>query len=313
MTGVVHNERGMVLLLVLLIVALLTALVIDFSASTLVDLRLAETHRDSTQAYYLAKGGINVGRMLLQEDRNNFDARSEMWGQGLDEYPVDDNAAITIKIDDLDGRIACNRLMMTNNNIDVELKQRLQRLFQRVLEISADEALELVNNLRDWLDPDDDGDAESNYYLRLEPPYRAKNGALDTFNELVMVKGFDAQRVARLEPHLSAFGGPGTNINTASAEVIQALAEEIDQAAAEAIIDYRTSTPIKAIKELEGVAGLNDAYPALSTKATALTAPLIVKSEHYRIRTAAYVNEGTRRLEALVTKTGNQLHYLKIL
>lgn len=54
---VLNNERGMALLLVLAITALLAALLSQLSFSTLVDLRLTETYRDTTRAYYLAKGG----------------------------------------------------------------------------------------------------------------------------------------------------------------------------------------------------------------------------------------------------------------
>src|SRR5512139_590481 len=77
-----RHERGMALLLVLLVVALLTTLLVEFAFSTLVDLRLTETFRDSTQAYYLAKGGVAAGSMLLKEDRNRYDSLDEMWSQG---------------------------------------------------------------------------------------------------------------------------------------------------------------------------------------------------------------------------------------
>ena len=53
----VRNQRGAVLLLVLVVVALLSALLTDWAFSTLVDLRLTETFRDSNRAYYLARGG----------------------------------------------------------------------------------------------------------------------------------------------------------------------------------------------------------------------------------------------------------------
>ena len=57
-----RKDRGMALLLVLLVVVMLTTLLTEFAFSTLVDLRLTETFRDNIRAYYLAKGGINAGR-----------------------------------------------------------------------------------------------------------------------------------------------------------------------------------------------------------------------------------------------------------
>ena len=67
-----RDQNGMALLLVLVIVALLSALVIEFSFSTLVDLRATETFRDRTKAYYLARGGIEAARTILQEDKNDL-------------------------------------------------------------------------------------------------------------------------------------------------------------------------------------------------------------------------------------------------
>ena len=60
-----RGEQGMALLLVLVVVALLTSLLTELAYSTLVDMRLTETFRDKTKAYYLAKGGIKAGRMIL--------------------------------------------------------------------------------------------------------------------------------------------------------------------------------------------------------------------------------------------------------
>ena len=45
-----RRQRGMALLLVLVVVALLTSLLTDLAYSTLVDMRLTETFRDSTRA-----------------------------------------------------------------------------------------------------------------------------------------------------------------------------------------------------------------------------------------------------------------------
>jgi general secretion pathway protein K len=53
------------LILVLTTVAILTAVGVDFSYSSRVSLKLAENMRDETRAYYLARSGINLSRLLL--------------------------------------------------------------------------------------------------------------------------------------------------------------------------------------------------------------------------------------------------------
>ena len=80
--SLLKNERGMVLLLVLLVVALLTAVLTELSFSTLVDMRLAETFRDTTRSTYLARGGLDVGQMILKDDDNAYEVEMKNYPNG---------------------------------------------------------------------------------------------------------------------------------------------------------------------------------------------------------------------------------------
>jgi type II secretory pathway component PulK len=55
----VKNNRGVALLIVLLVTALLIALVFEFAYATRVSLRAAVNFRDSQRAYFLARSGVN--------------------------------------------------------------------------------------------------------------------------------------------------------------------------------------------------------------------------------------------------------------
>ena len=223
-----ENQRGMVLLLVLVVVTLLAALLSEFSFSSLVDLRLAETFRDSTRAYYLANGGVKAGRMLLQEDTNGYDGPDELWSQGVVGYPVGDGT-VSITIEDLGGKVDLNRLVSSLGNIDPVVKDRCLRLFS---ELQLADPAGLVDALIDWLDPGSDEQplgAESTYYLGLPHPYPAKNGPLDSLDELLLVKGFDADILAKLAPHVTVYGSEKINVNSASQEVLLALSDQMEQ------------------------------------------------------------------------------------
>ncbi len=82
------------------------------------------------------------------------------------------------------------------NIIDPAEPAQLQALLSPLLiDLGLENGLELTAALLDWLDEDDDpreGGAESEYYGQLEPPYQAKNGPLDSVEELLLVKGFSA-------------------------------------------------------------------------------------------------------------------------
>jgi hypothetical protein len=81
---------------------------------------------------------------------------------------------------------------------------------------------EIADAILDWLDEDDEPrefGAETDYYSRLQPPYAAKNGPLDTVEELLLVRGvtpellfgLDANRNGMIDPHELAMPGTATN------------------------------------------------------------------------------------------------------
>ena len=65
------NERGVALLIVLLVTALLLALIFEFAYGTRVSLRAAVNSRDSQRAYFLARSGVNFAGALLSDNLKN--------------------------------------------------------------------------------------------------------------------------------------------------------------------------------------------------------------------------------------------------
>lgn len=315
------SNRGMALLVVLAIIAMLTSLLTELAFSTLVDLRLTETFRDTTRAYYLAKGGITAGRMILQEDRNQYDSLEELWSQGVVNYPVHEGS-VTVRIIDQDGKLAINALV-SGNTPNTLMVDRFYRLFVALeLDNLADPA-ELTANLIDWLDSGNnpyaqiltDGvsisvsGAEAAYYQELSPPYPIKNGRLDTLDELALIKGFTPEVLRLVLPHVGLHDLVAVNINTASAAVLRSLDPLLDAKVVETLLKYRQEKPIVGLGQLEGVLPPG-AYSAL--KSLSNLEQLGVQSKRYRIEAEAEINDGRRRLQAEVDKQGNRLLLLKV-
>jgi len=305
----------MVLLLVLAVVALLSALLSEFAFSTLVDMRLTETFRDRTRAYYLAKGGVTVGQMLLKMDLNSYDALApeELWSQGVSSYPVGEGW-ISVDIEDLGGKLDINSLVRPDRvSPDAVSKERFYRFFANLGETDPEG---LTAALIDWIDKDSDPyvdlvsgatGAEDDYYQRQTPPYRSANRPLRSLDELGMVRGFTAELIGRIEPHVAVYGSTKINVNTASAEVLMAFSKEpvINRDAAEQIIERRRSQPFETegeLIELNSISGLENL----------LRTDLTVTGGFYRIRSTAEVNDGVRRIEAFVDKTSGKLLYQKV-
>ncbi|MBE0575271.1 MAG: type II secretion system minor pseudopilin GspK [Desulfuromonadales bacterium] len=316
-----RGNRGMALLLVLVVVALLTSLLTDLAFSTMVDMRLTETFRDSTRAYYLAKGGINAGRMILQEDRNKYDSLDEVWSKGVINYPVGEGN-VTILIEDQDGKLAINGLVQGNSPQAIMIDRFYRFLIAMEIEQQADPA-ELTAALIDWIDTGDDpyteihtddqslpvSGAEDIYYRSLPQDYRCKNGPLETLQELSLVKGFTPEIVKLISPHLAVNETLQVNINTASVEVLMSLDLQVSREAAQEIIDYRQSQPIVNVAQLEEVLA-PEVYIVLKTLAN--LQQLGTTSRTYRIEASALVNDGSRRLLADVDKQSNKLLFFKV-
>ncbi len=66
-----NNNRGVALLIALLVTTLLMALIVEFAYGTRVSLRAAVNFRDSQRAYFLARSGVNFAGKILAENLKN--------------------------------------------------------------------------------------------------------------------------------------------------------------------------------------------------------------------------------------------------
>lgn len=293
-----QNERGAVLLIVLLIVALLSAILVDWSFSTLVDMRLTETFRDSNRAYYLARGGIEAGRQLLQNDGNAWDALNEDWAAGIPDYPLGEDASVTIRIFDEDGRFNLNRVVDgTGENVSPLYRDRLQRLLR---EVGSDDPEGLTDALVDWIDRNEvtsPRGAEDAWYRGLNPPGQVKNAPLDTVDELLLVRGWSPAIVEKITPFVTVAPTQKLNLNTAPAEVLRVWDAEVGDAVIEQLLSARAEAPFKSLDEARNVIGVAD-YSALNRNVD-----LAVASDYYRIRAGGRIGDGQRHVEALTQKS----------
>src|SRR5512137_2681877 len=135
--------------------------------------------------------------------------------------------------------------------------------------------------------------------MRLATPYQASNNLLDTYDELILVKGFDEKILRTLSPMVTAYndnhGAPLSriNVNTAPRQILAAIDENMNDELAGRILEYRKTSPIKSPAEVARISGLE-------TIGIRLQGRISVKGDVYRIFSRATVNGTTRTIEALV-------------
>ncbi|HUJ80128.1 MAG TPA: type II secretion system minor pseudopilin GspK [Nitrospiria bacterium] len=248
-----RSQRGAALVLVLLIIALLMTLVLEFDRSVRLEHRAAGNYRDATAAFYLAKAGVAEGRALLmvqQLSGSTSDNLTQAWALP-GETPLGPGM-MRVSIIDEERFFPINSLV-SGNVVNVERVAQFQRLL-RALQIDD----RLADAVIDWIDQNDvalpDG-AESDYYALLPTPYRAHNAPIDSLEELRMIKGVTDDVYTRLAPHLTAQQSGDSlrvNLNTADPLVLGALDQDLTPDLANRLIDSR---PIQSLNDIGSILG----------------------------------------------------------
>ena len=236
-----RSERGVAIVMAMGVVALAAIAATAVLSSQNAWSRRATLAAEHAQAIELVQAGGDWARAVLSDDRrtSSVDHPGEPWAMRLPPIPVDKGELIG-RIEDQQGLFNVNNLASAGR-LDPAQFARFKRLLA-VLGLPAP----LADALADWIDadsvPQPGSGAEDDYYLALDPPYRTANRPLTDIDELALVRGFDARVVARLAPFIAALPGPtAVNVNTAPPEVLAALVDGLDIAAARLLVTRRTA------------------------------------------------------------------------
>lgn len=218
-----HRERvrGIALVAVLMIVALISILAYHLVSQHLLMVSFARQSLEVVQVRQLARGGEALARQLLfedweDEDRREIDALNDVWAEDLDSLAAD-NATVALRIRDATARFNVNTIINEPEHL-----ARLQRLleFHEIDRAIADRWLDFIDE-----DLETKGfGAEDGDYLLHEPPFRVSNQPVSSIEELLaIVELTDEQRQA-LRSSLAALPADvvTVNVNTVTDEAVVA-------------------------------------------------------------------------------------------
>ncbi len=228
------RQRGVALIIALVVVALATMLATRIGASGARDQRRSATLMAQQQAFQVALGAEAWAMEILRADVENGtgakrDSLDEPWATPLPPLPID-GGSIQGGIEDMQGRFNLNNIVLPTGQRNEIAYAQFQRLLAK-LQLEPKWASLLV----DWLDPDtvatDSDGAEDGVYTGQNPPYRAANRLITSTSELLALPGFGPERYRILQPFVSALPPVGTalgsplNVCTAPGIVIDSLAD----------------------------------------------------------------------------------------
>jgi general secretion pathway protein K len=301
------RERGVALLLVFWVLMLLGVLALDFSRYMRDDAMASVNLAEETRGYYIALAGIN--RAIYDAER----VRERTAGVGgaaaaaaaanppPDGDSADDDEPLVppdgewhegdfaggrwrVRMVDEAGRIPLNRVapnvlarvvrnIVTGGDTTAGVDRRLQN------EIDT-----IVDSIQDWRDRNHEAmahGAENEFYLKRNPPYRAKNGPFDAPEELLLVRGvtpalfYGTKEMPGLRDVFSVYSKTA-KLNAASAPpaVLRALLG--NDAAADLIEQRENGAPIADLLKAQLLASGD---PVLAGLIEADQAPRVVQIE----------------------------------
>ncbi len=254
-----RGQRGAALLVVVLLVALLAVLVVEFQREARLEMRTAGNLRDALEAHALVRSGVAVGSALLLADAedNDTDHRGELWAGELPPVPLG-SGILAVRVEDLAGRFPLGALLDAKGVAIPARTEAFRRLLDALQLEDADEAA-LVDALVDWIDADENGDFETN------PDVTIPNSPIEHLEQLERIEGFNARILARLLPHLDTRSETKLNVNTATPEVLTALHPDLTMDRAEELYQDLGDEPLDkpagfkqrgAVRDLRGAFAL---------------------------------------------------------
>ena len=264
-----RSAKGVALVSVLLIVAVLSAVVYQLAARHSLSIAQQRNALGFDQALLYALGAEAFARQALRKDYEdalesesgqNFDTLLEPWAEPLAPFELEGEGVLEIQVQDLNRCFNLNALGGQRENPHLEQ-------FRRLLD-NLDIPRTIADAARDWVDADEEVDAhgaEDGEYLLRQPGYRPANAPFVHVSELRLLRDMQPEYLEVLLEHVCALPEETLriNINTATLHTLAALANLNPsdlQSFIESEREYQNRAEIAQISvefpNLRGLAGL---------------------------------------------------------
>ncbi|QFI39279.1 general secretion pathway protein GspK [Moritella marina ATCC 15381] len=227
----VPKQRGIALLTVLLILAVMVIIASNMSSRLQLELRRTSniiTHQQALWYAYGAEALVEKGlkQVLKDDDTINLD---QYWATEGMIYPVE-NGQIGGQVLDMQACFNVNAVTGEDKEAQAPLSVRQFRNLLEQLEFDAYEAEQLSDALRDWIDDDSNVvssyGVEDAYYESLDYPYQTGNQRILNISELRAIKGFTQVVYRKIRPYVCALPTSTLkiNVNTIAVDKPEVLA-----------------------------------------------------------------------------------------
>jgi general secretion pathway protein K len=221
------RQRGVALIMAVLIVALATILAVNVAFKGVLDQRRSATLFSLDQAFEIALGAeaLAAEGLRLDAQQSQTDHLGEAWAKPV-VLPIDDGLGVVEgRLEDLQGRFNVNNLIFPDGTTNPDAVKQLERILV-MAGIEADWATSLADWIDENVDPGFPNGAEDSVYTGQDPPHLTANMPITRISEIMVLPGFTADRYAKIKPYLAALPvGSKINVCTAPGIVLDSLSE----------------------------------------------------------------------------------------
>lgn len=309
--GIQHSQNGSALIVALWVLLVLAILIGTFAYDMRIESEVTTYARNRYKAEFLARAGVEWARLALAKKVADPGDKGELV---LEEGDDEQLAIAALNISRGVG-VSGIKKELGEGSFEISMmpeegRRNVNKLtdpdWEEILDqanVPEEQWPELIDCFNDWID---DGDAqrlngaESDDSFYKGKGYKCKNAALDTVEELLLIKGFDEGVVfgrAAEKPDekpllgiatwLTTWGEGKVNVNTASREVLMTI-PDIEVESVDAIMERRpgldgaANTLDDGIKDLGQIPGLT---PAMTERLT------VSERKYIRVVSMGSVNE----------------------
>lgn len=290
-----NQQKGFILVSVLLILTVLISCTVGFAWFARAQFRRISVERFALRSRGMAYAAVLQIAKGLQYDKNDHDSYSEEWF-GQHAIPADDMGIMLVNIEPLDGLFPVNELFLPDG---VTLRNEIKPSWEKIWKDRNQEGWGTV--ILDFLDVDEKprlGSYEKEYFV---------NRDISDISELLILDDFPVELITGnvgitgLNKILTPWSSGKINLNIAPLEVL-ILLDGIDESIASEIIETRSLSPFKELKDLTEMKSFSEALmPRVMNMVT-------FKSTYFRVvvKVLRSDNEAAMLYSAILKKEGSK-------
>ncbi len=261
------NKRGFALVLTLSVLALMTALTVEFIDSVRLNATFMENWETTRELSLAARSGASIAVELLFKELAN---RTYSYPGRIDIPPLypfaDGKVQVAVSIEDEDSKFNIAKLVTEGGARNDAAYAAFLRLLG-ALDISPS----VADRIAGWMSGGPGG----------------RRGPLRSVDEILEIPGVDRSVYDKLKPYVTVFGSGLININGAAAPVLRSLDGGISPDMAGRIVSRRDEQPFESAADITKVAGFEGLGIGLMGR-------ICVKGTAYYLTVQAASPEGVR-------------------